>query len=565
MKIGVVGNGMIVGMFLHDVALVDHTDVVSLCVRPHSLEKGKKIAEEHHIPLVETDYDAFLKNPEIETVYVGIANLVHYEYAKKALEHKKHVLCEKPMTLEMKKTKELYRIAKENKVVLYEAIKTAYSPAFIRLIALAKSGIIGEIKDIDATFTKLIEDNSLREFDKEQAGGSVTELATYPLIVILKLLGINYNDIDFFSYNGKQSVDLYTKIILKYNTAIATANVGLGVKKEGELIIAGTKGYIYVPAPWWKTEYFEVRFEDASKNERYFYKFEGDGLRYEVSEFLKSIVNNEENICLREEESIIISEIIGIVIGVSGFIVYDKVLVNDNDPIKENYKDNDSVIVEDVDKIEKETTTKLGLSSTLVISLSNVFHKKFVDTGVSVYDNYFYNQNKTNIANAPDKLKMVMTFRSLGNANYISVADFEVAYKSIFGSDAKVPSITRIDDCLSDYELVTDYYQHPDMGGCGGTTASRVFSKLVDAKLIKKGDDETIVISEAVAFATMSDNGEHEELYKDVKHTEFVENYSFNNNENPLDFNSSKYAQFDYTFVKDEAGIYVFTSVERVK
>ena len=85
MKIGVVGNGMIVGMFLHDVALVNHTEVVSLCVRPHSLEKGKKIAEEHHIPLVETDYDAFLKNPEIETVYVGIANLVHYEYAKKAL------------------------------------------------------------------------------------------------------------------------------------------------------------------------------------------------------------------------------------------------------------------------------------------------------------------------------------------------------------------------------------------------------------------------------------------------------------------------------------------------
>ena len=272
------------------------------------IQKIKSFAENNDLKYYSTDYEEFLN--EVDAVYIATPHLTHYEYAKKALEHKKHVLCEKPMTLEMKKTKELYRIAKENKVVLYEAIKTAYSPAFIRLIALAKSGIIGEIKDIDATFTKLIEDNSLREFDKEQAGGSVTELATYPLIVILKLLGTNYNDIDFFSYNGKQSVDLYTKIILKYNTAIATANVGLGVKKEGELIIAGTKGYIYVPAPWWKTEYFEVRFEDASKNERYFYKFEGDGLRYEVSEFLKSIVNNEENICLREEESIIISEII---------------------------------------------------------------------------------------------------------------------------------------------------------------------------------------------------------------------------------------------------------------
>ena len=81
MKIGVVGNGMIVGMFLHDAALVEGAEIVSLCVRPHSLEKGQKIAEEHQIPMVETDYDAFLKNPEMETVYVGIANLVHFEYA----------------------------------------------------------------------------------------------------------------------------------------------------------------------------------------------------------------------------------------------------------------------------------------------------------------------------------------------------------------------------------------------------------------------------------------------------------------------------------------------------
>ena len=84
MKIGVVGNGMIVGMFLHDAALVEGADIASLCVRPGSLEKGQKIAEEYHIPNLETDYDVFLKNPEIETVYVGIANLVHYEYAKKA-------------------------------------------------------------------------------------------------------------------------------------------------------------------------------------------------------------------------------------------------------------------------------------------------------------------------------------------------------------------------------------------------------------------------------------------------------------------------------------------------
>ena len=59
MKIGVVGNGMIVGMFLHDAALVDGADIVSLCVRPGSLEKGQKISEEYHIPKIETDYERY--------------------------------------------------------------------------------------------------------------------------------------------------------------------------------------------------------------------------------------------------------------------------------------------------------------------------------------------------------------------------------------------------------------------------------------------------------------------------------------------------------------------------
>ena len=273
--------------------------------------KIKEFAEENDLKFYSTNYEKFLR--EVDAVYIATPHLTHYDFAKRALEAGKHVLCEKPMTLEEEKTKELFKIAKDNNVILYEAIKTAYAPAFIRLVSLIKSGIIGEVKDVDATFTKLIDDEgSLREFRTEQAGGSMTELATYPLIAIIKILGINYDSLDFFSYKRKDGIDLYTKIILKYSSAIATANVGLGVKKEGELIIAGTKGYVYVPAPWWKTEYFEIRYEDTQKKDRNFYKFEGDGLRYELSDFLSSINNETENIYLKEEESIAISKIIEI-------------------------------------------------------------------------------------------------------------------------------------------------------------------------------------------------------------------------------------------------------------
>lgn len=271
-------------------------------------EKIKEFSEKNDLSYYTTNFDEFLK--KVDAVYIATPHLTHYEFTKRALESKKHVLCEKPMTLEKDKTEELYRIAKENNVILYEAIKTAYVPAFNRLIALAKCGIIGKIKDIDATFTKLISDESSREFDKKQWWWSVAELASYPLIAVFKLFWTNYKDINFYPYYWDKGVDLYTKILLKYDSSIATANIWIWVKKEWELIISWTKWYIYVPAPWWKTEYFEIRFENLNDTEKYFYKFDWDGLRYELAEFLKSINNYTENIYLKPEESIAISDVI---------------------------------------------------------------------------------------------------------------------------------------------------------------------------------------------------------------------------------------------------------------
>ncbi|HLS52574.1 MAG TPA: glycerol-3-phosphate cytidylyltransferase, partial [Tissierellaceae bacterium] len=152
----------------------------------------------------------------------------------------------------------------------------------------------GKIKNVDATFTKLVSGN-IRELDKGQAGGSMTELGTYPLLAIVKLLGISPEEINYYSYfDKKREIDLFTKFNLVYKDAIATAKVGLGVKSEGDLIISGTKGYIYVPSPWWKTEYFEARYEDFNDNKKYYYKFDGEGLRYELAEFV-AMINNDRN------------------------------------------------------------------------------------------------------------------------------------------------------------------------------------------------------------------------------------------------------------------------------
>ena len=107
-----------------------------------------------------------------------------------------------------------------------------------------------------------------------------------------------------------KGVDMYTKGVFRYPHATASFKVALGVKTEGNLIISGTKGYAYVPAPWWKTDYFELRYEDQNLNKKFFYSWDGAGLRYEIQEFISCILNKRFSTArLRRRESIFMAQV----------------------------------------------------------------------------------------------------------------------------------------------------------------------------------------------------------------------------------------------------------------
>ncbi len=143
-------------------------------------------------------------------------------------------------------------------------------------------------------------------------GGAISELASYPLLAITKLLGDSPSAVTTRVFQPEDSaVDQFARIDVDYPDAIATAKVGIGVKAEGELVVAGTRGYLYVPAPWWLTEYFETRFEDPRDNRKYYYKFDGDGLRYELAEFVSMIRDgSRESFKLRRADCLAIASLI---------------------------------------------------------------------------------------------------------------------------------------------------------------------------------------------------------------------------------------------------------------
>ena len=228
--------------------------------------------------LIVKDYDKLLEN--VDAVYIRSLPELHYQQIKKALTMGKSLLCESPLTLNEEETVELFSLAESKKLILMEAIKTAYATAFSRLLLLVKGGKIGKIVSVDTTCT------SLRKDRTDWPG--IYEWGPTALLPILELLGYNFSERTIL-FQNQERADIFSKLEFVFDNAVASAKVGDGVKSEGELIISGTKGYAYVPAPWWKTDYFELRYENQSENRRYFYQLEGEGIRYELVAFARSI------------------------------------------------------------------------------------------------------------------------------------------------------------------------------------------------------------------------------------------------------------------------------------
>lgn len=308
-KVGLVGTGRIAGRFITEARYASGLVVLN-AYNPDlkSVKKFQKKFSKYEIDIETQNFDRFIEN--IDAIYIASTHETHYEYAKKALQAGKHVLCEKPLAFTGEESEELYKLAGKKKLVLMEAIKAAYCPGFQQLLNVVRSGRIGKICDVEACFSRIADENS-RERTDEKYGGAFLEYGGNALMPIIKILGTEYENITFDSINNNHGTDDYTKVQIRYKDAMATAKVGMAVKSEGQLIVAGTKGYVIAQSPWWLTEKFDVRYEDETLIEHYEPKFIGDGLRYEINEFITKIHGlGEKSYRLTAEESIAITGIV---------------------------------------------------------------------------------------------------------------------------------------------------------------------------------------------------------------------------------------------------------------
>lgn len=306
-RLGIIGTGRIAPRFLKETSYVSGIEVVG-AYNPEA-DSAKAFEDTYQVVTRTDDFEGFLS--EVDAVYVASPNETHSEYVRSAIEAGKHVLCEKPMTFTYDEAVELYKLADKRDVVLMEGIRTAYLPGFQQLLSVAKSGVIGEICDIEACFTRIGAPGT-REMTDAKYSGAFLEYGSYTMLPIFKLMGKNYKNIEIESVHGKNGIDIFTKVHFRYDNKVATAVAGAGVKSEGQLVISGTEGYILAKSPWWLTKGFDVRFEDPNKVDHYEATFQGeDGLRYEIAEFVRKINGSAgADYKLTAEESIAMADVV---------------------------------------------------------------------------------------------------------------------------------------------------------------------------------------------------------------------------------------------------------------
>lgn len=304
LKIGLVGTAVFRTKFINEAKYVNGVEVVGIYASHPGNEPEVK-------DLFYTDnYDELLE--KVDAVYIISMPEKHYAHSKKALLAGKHVLCESPIAYTQEQCKELFRIAHEKNLILMDAIKTAYSTAYERLILMAKSGKIGKVISIDAVCTSLRDGISIEGTDLSKKWNSMCGWAPAAMLPVFQIFGTEYKELLFYTLfqDKAENIDAFTKVDFVYPSGVATVKVAKGAKAEGELIITGTKGYIFVPAPWWKTDYFEIRFENQDDNKRFFYQLDGEGIRYEIVALAKAIESGKNMSYVSEEISETISCVI---------------------------------------------------------------------------------------------------------------------------------------------------------------------------------------------------------------------------------------------------------------
>lgn len=303
MKIATIGSGSIVHSFLDGVSVTD--GICCEAVYSRSFEKGKKLADQYGVTKVYTDLKDMMSDPQVEFVYVASPNSLHYEQAKMALEHGKNVICEKPFTTSLEKTRELVSLAKQKNLFLFDAVPPSFLPNFHEAKRLLPR--IGRLRLVMSNYSQyssrydaLLQGEISNVFSKDFAGGCIQDIGFYNLYFNIAMFG-KPEKVMYYPNMYPGQVDTSGVLVLQYDGFISS-NVGAKDTWGVNYVqIEGEKGYIYIKDG--SNALTEIRLVTREGEETINLQEPVSRWLYEVQEITKIVHANDFRECHRRLET----------------------------------------------------------------------------------------------------------------------------------------------------------------------------------------------------------------------------------------------------------------------
>lgn len=265
--------------------------VMPYAIASRDIKKAKRLADKYNFLKAYDSYEKMLEDPDVDVVYVASPNSFHYEHVKLCLNHGKHVLCEKPFTINEKQAIEMFEFAKEKSLFVGEAMWTAFLPYIAELKKLISDGMIGDISFIQASFGS-VATGIPRLVSSELAGGALLDLGVYTIAFVKTLFGKDIKSIKSSSVSLESGVDSKSCTVLTFGDGkIAELSSDITAILGNKAVIYGNKGRIEVDN-FWCAEGFTVYNNRGEKTE-YEYPFEINGYSYEVMKLNEAINNGK--------------------------------------------------------------------------------------------------------------------------------------------------------------------------------------------------------------------------------------------------------------------------------
>ncbi len=303
---GIIGTGNIAHKLASDMQYV--SDGCLYAVASRSQQKANSFAQEFGIPKAYESYEKLAADPDVQAVYIATPHSDHYASTLMILRNNKAVLCEKPLAVNAQQAKEMVRVARENNVLLLDALWSVFLPGMLKVQEWISAGLIGELKLISSEFGFTSEVNpDGRLYDPGLAGGALLDIGIYTILLPYWIYQSKPERLEALSKMTDTGVDEQTGILMSFpGGRIAQSTCGISIPLKNNSTIYGTKGYIHMPEYWkaqkicLKSENKEELFED--KRPSWGYDFEVREVNRLIKEGKKesSIVSYKKSIELIE-------------------------------------------------------------------------------------------------------------------------------------------------------------------------------------------------------------------------------------------------------------------------